>query len=67
MFQNMVGEDMLKDFHPIESLLLLSFCCIEDEWAISVGYETYDAWLAISDRVVAFIFSANVCWTSGGI
>ena len=64
----MVGESMLNVLLPYRVFAIyFPFVALRMKSAISVGCETYDAWLALSDRVVAFICSANVCWMSGGI
>jgi len=42
----------------------LPFVAFRMKSAISVGCDTYDAWLALRLRVVAFICSAKVRWRS---
>src|SRR5215217_4915499 len=49
------------------SYLVLPFVAFRINSAISSGCDTSDAWLELSDRVVAFIRFAKLRCTSGGI
>ena len=46
---------------------MLPFVAFKIKSVISSGCETYEAWEALTDIVVAFIRSANIRWTSEGI
>ena len=47
--------------------LVLPFVAFRINWAISWGWDTYDAWLALIDTVVAFICFAKRRCASGGM
>src|SRR5918995_4852125 len=55
--------------NPIQIICypVLPFVAFKMNWAISSGCETSDAWLELSEIVVAFIRCANIRWASGGI
>jgi hypothetical protein len=50
-----------------EAIPYFPFVAFRINWVISSGCDTYDAWEALTDILVAFIRSANIRWTSRGI
>src|SRR5215831_6908114 len=54
-------------FHFRTFYLVIPFVALRINWAISVGWDTSEAWLAGSAIVVAFICFANIRSRPGGI